>query len=267
MFSTNVLMYAILAIAAIGACVGWSNTKKGAAWGQPVTIVCALIAIGIGFYLAIQNSFGNNKETVVRETGYQKVQTKKLGLYLKEKFPGKKLLIINDPTGSEDNPKIVGLKEGIGTDLEIVKIITPEPPQMGGAAADMGPAPIMEPMEVWFTAKELEKLAKSEKFDILVSFNGIPRGVKNNGKDFLAPQFLKGKKVVIGGGDISLLKNAIEGGCIPVAITFRPEAVYDDKDVPRNLDEAFNKRYIMVTSDNVKQISEEFPKVFYQVRR
>ena len=79
--SSNIIMYAILAVAAIGAIVGWSNAKKGVAWGQPMTIVCAIIAICIGGYLSWSNSFGGgqNKSAQAREIEYQKIMTRQLG--------------------------------------------------------------------------------------------------------------------------------------------------------------------------------------------
>lgn len=255
-------MYAILAVAAIGACVGWSNTKKGAAWGQPVTIVCAIIAIGIGFYLAVQNSFGANGATIERETNYQKIFTKKLGLYLKEKYPGKKLLLLCDPISDiNNNPQIEGFKEGIGNDLEIVDILVPEPPKQNAGPEGLG---MMEPMEVWFFAKDLDKLIGKKKFDMLVTFAGIPRGVTCAGKDFKNPG-LKGKKVIIAAGSVYDWKYAIKEGAIPAAVSYKPNAVYDEK-LPRNLDEAFDKRFVLITSDNIDTVANEYSQLFPAAR-
>ncbi|MBR4675519.1 MAG: hypothetical protein IKP00_13735 [Victivallales bacterium] len=256
----NILMYAILALAAIGAIVGWSNSKKGVAWGQPVTILCAIIAIAIGGYLSWSNSFGGgqNKSAQAREIEYQKVMTRQLGNYLKEKFSGKKAIIIKDPYTKEDSPSLVGLNEGLDGAITIVDTIYPEPPKPKGGDPDME---MMDPMETWYTKKVLEEMMKGKDADIIITTIGLPMGVGCAGKEFNA-NCLKGKKVVFAGGSIYEHGRGFATGCIAAAVTYKPNAEYDEKPVPKDQQAAFDKRFLLVTSDNFAEVSKTHPDIF-----
>ncbi len=255
----NIIMYAILAVAAIGAIVGWSNAKKGVAWGQPMTIVCAIIAICIGGYLSWSNSFGGgqNKSAQAREIEYQKVMTRQLGNYLKDKFAGKKAIIIKDPYSKEDSPPMVGLNEGLAGALNIVDTIYPEPPKPKGDPE----MEMMDPMETWYTSKVLDKMLKGKDADLIITTIGLPIGVGCSGKDFNVP-CLKGKKVVFAGGSIYEHGRAFAAGCIAAAVTYKPNAEYDEKPVPKDQQAAFDKRFLLVTAENYKEVMSQHPDIF-----
>ena len=255
----NIIMYAILAVAAIGAIVGWSNAKKGVAWGQPMTIVCAIIAICIGGYLSWSNSFGGgqNKSAQAREIEYQKVMTRQLGNYLKDKFAGKKAIIIKDPYSKEDSPLMVGLNEGLAGALNIVDTIYPEPPKPKGDPE----MEMMDPMETWYTKAVLEKMMKGKDADIIITTIGLPMGVGCAGKDFNA-NCLKGKKVIFAGGSIYEHGRAFAAGCIAAAVTYKPNAEYDEKPVPKDQQAAFDKRFLLVTAENFKEVMSQHPDIF-----
>ena len=255
----NIVMYAILAIAAIGAIVGWSNAKKGVAWGQPMTILCAVIAICIGGWLSWSNSFGGgqNKSAQAREIEYQKVMTRQLGNYLKEKYSGSKTIIIKDPYTKDDSPMLVGLNEGLAGALTIVDTIYPQPPApKGNEEEDM-----MDPMETWYTKTVLDQMLKGKDFDLIITTIGLPMGVGCVGKDFNANS-LKGKKVVFAGGSIYEHGRGFANGCIVAAVTYKPNAEYDEKPVPKDQQAAFDKRFLLVTSENFKDINTSYPDVF-----
>ena len=46
------------------------------------------------------------------------------------------------------------------------------------------------------------------------------------------------------------------------AVTFNPKATYDNQKPPSDLDEAFAKRYLLVTPETVEQTAKEFPNLF-----
>ena len=123
---------------------------------------------------------------------------------------------------------------------------------------------MMEPIEVWFTAKELDKTLEkvSGDYDILITTFGLPQGgfVDPKGKDFKGK--LAGKKVVFAGGSIYEQGFAFQAGLIVAAVTYKPNAEYDENPVPKDLDTAFNKRYLLVTSENFKDIAKEYKDVF-----
>ena len=257
----------IMVIGAVAAFLGWSNSKKGAAWGQPVTIIGAIIAICAALWSSLGTITGaDQKESMNREIGYQKVQTRKLGAYLKEKYAGKKIVIMKDPTintqDGKDTPQLQGLKEGLEGALEIVAEISPDLPKPTGPVQEGMPEDaMMEPIEVWFTPKELDKTLEkvSGDYDLLVTTFGLPQGVFAP-KDFKGK--LAGKKVVVAGGSIYELGFGFQAGLIVAAVTYKPNAEYDEKPVPKDLDTAFNKRYLLVTSENFKTVATENKDIF-----
>ncbi|MBQ7649674.1 MAG: hypothetical protein IJS15_01875 [Victivallales bacterium] len=175
--------------------------------------------------------------------------TKKLGLYIKENFAGKKAVVIINPyLNVEPPPSLEGLKAGLGSDVEITEILKPKTPDTtDGKKPDM-----LIPQEKWFTVKEVNNLLVGKDFDICITLIGIPADAKMIGRD-LNIEALKGKKVFIGGGSIYNLKQAIVDGTITAAVFYKTDAIYDDKPVPNKLDEAFDKRYVLITKDNVEQ--------------
>ncbi len=247
----TLILYAILAIAAIGACLGWTNAKKGAAWGQPMTIVCAIVAIGMGFFLAYRNSFGGGAASSARsrEEEYSKIMTKKLGMYIKEKYSGKKAVVIIDPYLDVENPpNLEGLKEGLDGAVDIVEILKPDAPKRPEGEEPGGPGMLI-PQERWYTTKSLDKLLTGKNFDLCITLMGLPANTMLQGKA-LNINALKGKKVFIGGGSIYTLKAAIVSGAITAAVSYKTDAIYDDKPIPSKFDEAFDKRFAFITADN-----------------
>jgi len=269
-----IISYAIIAVFGIGALVGWSNSKKGASWGQPVTIICAIICIGVCLYRVIQNAQGpDNSAAMSRELRYQQVQTKVLGEYVAKAAAGKKALLLKDMDSKPDNPMIMGLKEGLAGAIEIVDEVEPvyPKPQKPKTIDPNDPnAPMEEdmipPMEEWFTAKDFEKLVKGklDKVDILITMVGLPRNVQFTGKDFNTPS-LKGKKVIFAGGSIYEHGAAFQGGGVIAAVTYKPKAIYDEAPVPKDDQKAFDKRYLLVTAENWKSLMEtkEYKDIFY----
>lgn len=264
-----IVSYAILAVAAIGAIVGWSNAKKGAPWGQPLTIVCAVLVIVLGFYVSLANSGltggGASKASQNREIEYQKIQTRVLGKYLAEKYSGKKAILLKDPQAPADTPYIVGLKEGLGNAVEIIEELSPVPPKSAMApGADGGPEQIMEPMEVWFSKQSFDKLLKDKmgKADILITTVGLPGGVGSNGKGFVGTSVLKNKKVAFAGGSVYEHGAGLKAGDIIAAVTYKPNAEYDEKPVPKDEKVAFDKRYILITPENFNEVVGTYKEIF-----
>jgi hypothetical protein len=207
---------------------------------------------------------------------FQKLGGKKLGLYLAEKHAGAKVLILTEPKlGSQVvrvNPLVEGLKEGLGTALTIAAEASPEVPAdkakafakempMEGAPGGAGgPGEMMPPLEYWYTAKIFDALlSKYEgQFTLLVTTIGLPQDARSSA-------LLKGKscpKIAVLNGSIYDLKAAFKPTMIVAAITYNPKAVYDDKPVPKDINEAFNKRFLLVTPENLQDVGKTNPDIF-----
>ncbi len=269
----------IMIVAGIGMVVGLAKQKSGADWGKPVAIVCIVVALIAALWSSVRTLGGSNNAGVVdREITFQKLGGKKLGLYLAEKHAGAKVLILTEPKlGSQTgkpNPLVEGLKEGMGSKLTVAAEASPEVPAdkakafakempmegtpggtSGGAQAEM-----MPPLEYWYTAKIFDALLGKYdgQFDLLVTTIGLPQ-------DARVSAILKGKscpKIAVLNGSIYDLKAAFKPTMIVAAITYNPKAVYDDKPVPRDLDEAFGKRFLLVTPDTLQQVGSTNPDIF-----
>lgn len=273
----SLIQIVIMIAAGIGMVVGLAKQKAGAAWGKPVALVCIVVALVAALWSSVRTMAGpSNAGVVDREIAFQKLGGKKLGLYLAEKHSGGKVLILSEPKlGSQVgkvNPLIEGLKEGMGSKLTVAAEASPEVPAdkakafakempMEGAPGGAGaPGEMMPPLEYWYTAKIFDALlGKYEgQFDLLVTTIGLPQDARSSA-------ILKGKscpKIAVLNGSIYDLKGAFKPTMIVAAITYNPKAVYDDKPVPKDIDEAFNKRFLLVTPENLQQIGSTHSDIF-----
>ena len=256
----NLLIYIILILSATGAIIGWQGQKKGMRWGQPLTILCALLAIFLGFFQTYVTSVGGlNKQvaSTIRQREYNRAQGIILGRHLKNKFRGKKAVIIKDPTRTQESDALIALRKEIYHEIEVVAIVAPVPK----IADTEGAAPDgfinYEPTERWYTKKTLEQLLAGKKFDILITDIGLPSELTVIGKDFTSSA-LKGKRVAFLSGGIYDYVRAFMSGRIAAAVVSNPKAVFDAKNVPKDPEAAFNKRYLLITPENYKEMIEQY---------
>lgn len=252
----GIIQIVVMIVAGVVAFVAMNKQKSGAAWGQPVAIICAIIAIVAALWSTVKTMGGGGaKDAQAREVEFQKVQTRKLGQYLAQNHAGAKAVIINDPfnDGTRPNPMLEGLKEGLGSAITIVAEVAPVLPKMENAEGPEGE--MMAPMETWYTAKAMDDILKgaNAEYDMVITCIGLPAGGLVR---------LKGKKVAIAGGSVYEFGPAIAGKVIVAAVTYKPDAVYDDKPVPSDMEEAFNKRYLLVTPENIAAVAGQYAELF-----
>lgn len=285
METSTIIRVVIMAIGAIIAIVGMNKSKSGAVWGQPLAVCGAILAIIAALWGIKRTIAGDDmKEARNREIEYQRIQTRELGKYLGEKFAGSKVLIIVDPMLrfdtwgapiTREDPILDGLKQGLGNKLTISAEVFPKMPVREKPAPEIGPdgevmEPIddmMEPMEMWFTADKFKEILPSkDSYDILISLVGLP----SQGNVASVMRDLAGKKLVLVGGDTMMMgrmfaagaKAAAHGPVMTAAVTYNPKAVYDDKPIPRDPKEAFDKRYLLITPDNFEALKNEHTNLF-----
>ena len=256
----QIILYAVLLIAAIGAIIGWTNSKKGAEWGQPMTIICAIVAICMGLWLAYRNSSpsAGRSAAMARENAYREAKVNVLANKVKELLPGKKAIVIIDP--NVDITKDVEMllwKNLFGlSDDDFLKPEPPAPPK--GADPEMV---MMEPMDEWFVEPMFKKLVEGKQFDFIIFTTSLPRGIKVVKGQFTAP-YMKDKSVVLASGNLFGCAPLLNSGVAVAAITSSPSAVYDDKPAPKDTQAAFDKRYILISKDNVAELVKSNPDIF-----
>ena len=232
-----------------------------------VAIGCVVMAWRYRSYDAFKNpkqrwadklrrwSFESDRfDAIHLEWSYQKVQARVLGRYLAEKYAGKRCVILREPimkdvAGKDSvNPAIEGLREGLGNnvtvvkELEIGKLQKPEPlPEGEEEPVEMG----LKKNVPW-TADDLEEmLVEAGDFDLLISCVQLPEDVIDNHGRFTPPS-LAGRKVALLGGYSQAYDNVLAEGSIVAAVTFKPDCRFDEKDIPQDDKEAFDKRYLLL---------------------
>lgn len=278
MGTITIIRIVVMVIGAIIAIFGMSKSKEGASWGQPLAICGAILAI-IAALWGIKNTVMGDDQKAARdrELEYQRIQTRELGKYLAGKFAGQKAVVMVDPmlrfdvygtAITREDPILEGLKQGLGTSITIVKEIYPQMPFKEKKAPVTGPDgevimddDMMEPMEMWFTAKELKDIMPpADTYDIFITLIGLPGGKP--------AREMAGKSLVLVGGDtpsMGMLFQANGQKGLPntvAAVTYNPNAVYDDKPIPSDPKEAFDKRFLLVTPETFESIKSTHSSLF-----
>lgn len=248
------MLYVFLAISLLGAVglgLGWQLRRKHDK--RAITIVIAgftaTLGGGVGVLLSTQGKGENHyrEETVTRESGYLRVAMRKLGLHFAKDYEGKNVVIILPfpfhQTREGQRAMVEGLERTLsGTTLSIVQ---PKlPPALSGS--NKGPSEgDNPPLETWFDARYMDRvlLDSAREADLVISLIGLPH-------DFEKMTFWKAKQrpqFATWRGPIKAMRPYLMRGDIAAIVDFAPEPVYERAPVPSDLDEAFNKRYVLLT--------------------
>jgi len=271
---TTILFIATV-VAGIVMVFGMAKQKAGVDWGRPLAITCAIIALvcAIGQIVVRTTGIGKGSGGIAKtELYYVQISMEKLGQYLAEKCPGAKVLVIQDPETktSSERRKIAleGLKKGLGSKATVTATESPKIPKNAkGMMGEMGmgaggpEGEMLPPMEYWLTPAAFDALVKKHSdCNLVVSTIGLP---SQFGKMKLWRSVQSKKlKVALGGGSIFELRKLFLGKYLVAAVAYNPKAVYDDSKPPSNLDEAFRKRYLLITPENVAQLAKEYTGLF-----
>jgi len=267
------LWFVIMIIAAGGMVFGLAKDKQGAQWGKPLTIACAIVAL----LLAVGTIFsGGNRVDVEaireRELAYAEISTHKLGAYLGEKFAGSDAVVIVPIDFGVPNESAVaqlrGLKEGLGTDVEIVAEVSPELSEEfkqmmeqapeGAEMPYMGMAPMMDMM---IRAEQFNKIFKEEAkgVDLVITLVGLPMDLEN----LICWKMSDPPKLAVYSAmQVPRLKEAIKQDYVSALIAYRPDPDMEQKDIPDDMEEAFAKRYLLITPENVEEYAAKYEMLF-----
>lgn len=282
-------------LSVVGMIWGLAKQKQGVMWGKPLATVAALVALVCALAQIFAGGGQSSGKIMAIQMRYLRVSTERLGEYLAEKYPGSKAVVVITPpskyAAQSANVLVEGLKKGLAGKVEILAEIAPEMPKMpmmpggmmpppppggapapgaGDAKAPPGaPSPeemmMMGPPEFWLTAERFDAMLQPYigKADIVITTIGLPMDMPKMKFWTLNPR----PKMVIASGSIFELRKAIEAGAVAAAITYNPKAQYDNKAPPSKLDDAFNKRFLLVTPESVEQIAKDHPELFMQEQK
>ncbi len=253
-------------------------------------VVCGLLVVLAAWALlrvALPGCFGPKRHGIIvcgGNMGILEVSTQYLGQHLAAKYPGAKAVVIIMPPskfgGSARNYLLEGLKKGLAGQVEILAEISPEIPRSSRVPGAAAPAAdgassaaspesglsaddlfFIGPPEFWLTADVFDTMLQPYigKVDLVITTIGLPTDMVKLKFWTLNPR----PKLVIACGSIFELRKAIADKSVVAAVTYNPKAVYERKVSLTNVKAAFDKRFLLVTPENVEEISRKYPELFY----
>lgn len=256
----NLTWIAVMLVGIAFALFGMNKQKQGAAWGQALAVVGALIAVA-GAIINMSKFLQEGSQGVSRERRYMYVQTKFLGEELKKAASPSKVCVIADPTyfldvWGDELPQpmqydwLDGIKAGLGSSVEVIPVYPEYHIKKPANAENSLPPMPYTTMGMRDYKKVCEKIKKF-KPDAVVNVFHFP--METSLANSLTE--LKGYKVAFlnSCSDRELRAAFKDGGkqyaeVVGVVMT-KIDAIYDESIPSKDL-AAFNRRFVLVTKDD-----------------
>lgn len=287
-FGLEAIIMAIIMVLALIGMIVCAKKQEMIPAAKPAAIVCMVVIIACAFgILTTTGMFGDGgaKKMIANEMVYSHASAYISGKYIGEKYPGAKiLLLVDDETNNIRQAEMIEhLKRGLGDRCEIVgmecpKPLLPPPPEEEAVAAVEGAAEgtdaaasqqlyrgmmeMMVPIQEIMTAQLVtDAIAKYPDVTMLVTFVGLPRNFQEM-DIWHEEDETKMLKVALISGQIYQLGPEIQSGQIVAAVTHNPGAKYDESKAPLDPQAAFDKRYLLITPENIAEIAQKYPGLF-----
>ncbi len=238
-------VYIALMVLGLIGMIACSKKQKTNPAMQPVAFVLFIVVvINAALLLYDLGIFGGARNSLLRnEMAFYASQGNKVGTFLKEKAPGKKVLLVTD-AGFETNDSVKRLAEALrdGYQGEVVVDTVNVP----GNETESG-----APLYMIMKASDFDALVeKYSDCGIIVSAIGLPSDMGRlkfikQPADKRPVLFLMG----LPSGPMPGLYQALQSDMISGVTISNPDAIYDTQ-APRNPLEAFDVRYVLVSKDN-----------------
>ncbi len=234
---------------------------KPAAVGLMVLVM--LCAVVILMKTGVIGDQGTQK-IIQNEFVYTKASYVTLGKFIAEKNAGAKILLIVDKQRKNDtrSPMLLdAFKEGLAGKATISASETPAIAWPEGRPQPRPEEMDMMPLQEMMTAQSFNDLmAKYPDCTLIVSFIGLPNDVENMQIWTMEPE--KRPKIALINGTYHNLKSAVVSGIVVAIVAVNPGAKFTDESAPSDIKAAFDKRYIMITPDNIEQIAQQYANMF-----
>ena len=244
-------------------------------WGKPVTIFSGLIIIGVAIWLNLFKD-KNDNNAIEREKLYQNAQATILANALINQYEGSgKCLVVHYPVDIRNRKDIdrlvVAFKDGFGGKITEVKTVPikiidtslewPEEKMMENTAEDFNTLLSQYPdydMVIFMISlpNSKEELNKIDIFTMIETEkpDGSVVMVKDPDKNY--------PLVGIYNGHIGNLERLFAADMIGAMSLWKPDPTIDDRPLPDNVLDAFNKRYLIITPSAMEGIKETYPRLF-----
>ena len=256
----TVLICVVMFVALIGMMV-CSKKQKTNPNAQPIAMGLLIVVIVCGVAMLYRTGILGDAAAgrMAAENSFTASQGIVLGEYLAKNNPGKVLVIAEADfkTNTYTKALVEGLKTGIGAGADVV-VDTIEIPSAKKANANQDPnmPDMMMPLMETMTAKDFDRtLANYPNAKVIVSLVGLPR---NKSKMKLWKQ-KDGPKVALMNA-YGNLAGLVKAGLICAVTVSKPKADYESP-YPGSPKEAFNMRYILVTTKNIDELKAKNKKL------
>ncbi len=222
-------------------------------------LVVGMALIGIGVYMLTSRTMVGAtqiRDIIARENQYQQARVTYLADYLTKAHPDARYLLITNQRTEFNEDRQQAMMNALKP-LNIAQIHEVMPPE------EMGDE-MMPEADLFLTAEMFDKIIERySDCDMVISTLGLPMDYRDMKLWTMAPE--KRPRLVLLDAYVYDLRKAIEKGAIAAVVQYRPDAEYrPDEDVPDNTAEAFAKRYILITPENVDEMDKTYPGLFME---
>jgi hypothetical protein len=235
-----------------------------------LVILLAGLALGIG-WIAIKNS-PKERALLSRE-----VATEGLAQYLAQKYPGQRALVVSNPytqrkgldkgVYEQEEAGIRGLRKGFAGKVALTAVVFPalNPLAQNNPRAIEIPAGSTTPLSFLVAEDAFDQLAQQQAGgDIIVSLIGLPANLdrvevwRRPGKPKFA-LLLPDLRMI---GNATALQNAVKAEKLAAFVLNKPGAPLEQTPLSKDRKAEFERRFILVTPDNIDQILKTYPQLF-----
>ncbi len=252
----TVFCYTIMILAGIGMITAYRRYKKQqAASARPVAAVCGVIVVAAALGALFWPKGGkiDIEEHRGKEEQYRQIAYRRFGKHLAEKHAGSRALLLTEPVGENERDQswhkitMEALKEGLGRKVEIIA---------QEKIGVLGPG-----ARLMFTLEEFEDTLDAHAgYDLLISLAGLPPNYEEMALWQMEDE--ERPKVALANANIHELGEAIKAGYIVCVLHPNPGGYNPKEDVPADPKEAFKKRFLLITPQNVEGTAKKFPNLF-----
>ena len=273
--------FAVAFMLIMAACMFYGQSlykKRGVEGGKTLTIICGLLIIVTALYINFLRS-DIDHSAIDREKAYQRAQAIVLSNTLTNMYNGNgKCLVIHNhisETHREDIDKIIAaFKEGFGGKVNemVVKAIKDYP----------GDEAMMEEAMMENTAEDFNKVIRENSdCDVVIIMVPLPNSPEElfkmdifkmvpspDDEEILIKDPSKNYPLIgVFNGYIGNLETFFLDELIGAMSLWKPDPTIDENPVPENVKTAFDKRYLIVTPDNIIGIKQKFPTLFPKLKK
>jgi hypothetical protein len=226
------------------------------AQSMAVKLFIVVLACGITI-LTLTFASNETARLIANEMKFARAASFVMGEELAKKYPNATALVVVDEyyeKSKRQKEMVEGLKEGINGKINIAAIdyVKVPPPEGMTNPEEIEMMPMMERMR----AEHFDELIKEHKdCNLVISLVGLPYDVGE--MEIWRMDESDRPKMALLFADVHNLGRAIWAGYL-TALTYRPGVKFTEDPAPDDPREAYKKRYVILTKDNVKDFRELF---------